>query len=447
MRKMFALLTAIAAAGTSAAGAGSTARTGLVSRFAANADTYVSSAKKAANFGRARTLVVGANPRSIAYVRFDLRGVDARVARAKLRLYVRTPTRAGLSVAPASPADWSESAVNYSNRPATGSRIAAVRARLRRGWVTVDVTRYAGRTYVVSLALTTLRGGRLSIASREDRAHAPRLLATLRRSSPQTLVAAGDIASCASTGDEQTAALVSQIPGTVAALGDNAYESGTAAEYANCYAPTWGQFKARTRPVPGNHEYNTPGATGYYGYFGAIAGDPAKGYYSYELGRWHVVALNSNCAAIGGCGAGSPQEQWLRADLAAHPAFCTLAYWHHPRFSSGQVGDDMMTAGLWTALQAYGADVVVVGHDHDYERFAPLLPDRTASPTRGIREFVVGTGGRSHFLFTRVTPNSEVRNDDTFGVLKLRLHAARYDWQFVPVAGKTFTDSGSGLCH
>jgi acid phosphatase type 7 len=445
MKRLVVSSAVVLAAAVTAAGANSVASS--TSSFRAVADTYVSAAQKGKNFGRARTVVVGTRPRSAAYVRFDLRGVDATVGRAKLRLYVRSATRAGLVVSQASPDDWGESAVTFTSRPATGSRVATVGRRLRRGWLTINVTGLARRTYVVDLALTALRGGRVSIASREDGRHAPRLVATLAHVSPQTLVAAGDIASCASAGDEQTAALVAQIPGTVAALGDNAYETGSAAEYANCYGPSWGRFKARTKPVPGNHEYETPGATGYYGYFGALAGDPAKGYYSYDLGRWHVVALNSNCAAIGGCNAGSPQEQWLRADLAAHPAFCTLAYWHHPRWSSGQVGDDSMTAGLWAALQDGGADLVLVGHDHDYERFAPLLPDRTASPTRGIREFVVGTGGRSHFLFTHVTPNSQTRNDNTFGVLKLTLHAARYDWQFVPVAGQTFTDAGSGLCH
>ena len=156
-----------------------------------------------------------------------------------------------------------------------------------------------------------------------------------RERDSQTLLAAGDIASCGSNGDEQTANLLDDQAGTVITLGDNAYDSGSTSEYANCYDPTWGRAKARTHPAPGNHEYNTAGATGYYGYFGAAAGDPETGYYSYDLGSWHLIALNSNCSAIGGCGAGSPQEQWLRADLAAHPTDCTLAYWHHPRFSSG----------------------------------------------------------------------------------------------------------------
>jgi len=265
------------------------------------------------------------------------------------------------------------------------------------------------------------------------------------------LLAAGDIASCSSGGDEATAALLAGVlaggvSGEVVTLGDNAYESGTAAEFANCYDPSWGQQKARTRPATGNHEYLTAGAAGYFGYFGAAAGDPAKGYYSYDLGTWHLVALNSNCAPVGGCGVGSAQEQWLRADLAAHPAACTLAYWHHPRFSSGQHGSDPAYTALWQALYDAHADVVLNGHDHDYERFAPQDPAGAYDPLRGLREFVVGTGGKNHYTFTTVRPNSEVRNSDTFGVLQLTLHATGYDWRFLPEAGKTFTDAGTATC-
>jgi hypothetical protein len=165
------------------------------------------------------------------------------------------------------------------------------------------------------------------------------------------------------------------------------------------------------------------------------------------LGTWHVVVINSNCGNVGGCGAGSPQEQWLRADLAAHPAVCTLAYWHHPRFSSGVHGNDPSTQALWQALTDYGADVVLVGHDHDYERFAPQTAGGDRNYVRGIREFVVGTGGRSHDPFISPQPNSERRNATTYGVLELVLHASSYDWRFVPVFGRRFTDSGSSPCH
>lgn len=263
-----------------------------------------------------------------------------------------------------------------------------------------------------------------------------------------TLIAAGDIASCTSDGDSQTAALIATVPGTVATLGDNAYPLGLPGQFAECYAPTWGAFKDRTRPAPGNHDYAVPGAPGYYGYFGAAAGQPGKGYYSYELGAWHIVAINSNCAAIGGCGNGSPQQRWLRADLAAHPATCTLAYWHHPRFSSGaEHGDDPAMTDIWQTLQDAGADVVLSGHDHDYERFAPQDAAGAADPAHGIREFVVGTGGASYYPFGPREANTEARNNTAFGVLVLTLRPDSYRWRFVPVADGAFTDQGSGACH
>ena len=265
---------------------------------------------------------------------------------------------------------------------------------------------------------------------------------------PAVLVGAGDIASCTSDGDEATANLLDAIGGAVFTLGDHASQSGTPIEFAACYDPSWGRHKSRTRPTPGNHDYYTAGAFGYFDYFGNAAGDPDKGYYSYNLGAWHIIVLNSNCSKIDGCGRGSPQEQWLRADLAAHPARCTLAYWHHPRFSSGHHGSEPALEAFWQALYEHGADVVLGGHDHDYERFAPQTPDGKPHPARGIRQFVVGTGGDSLRKFDNpVVPNSEVRNDDTFGVLKLTLYPTSYKWQFIPIAGQNFTDSGTGQCH
>ena len=257
------------------------------------------------------------------------------------------------------------------------------------------------------------------------------------------LVGAGDIASCSSTADEATANLLDGIPGTVFTAGDNAYENGAAADYANCYNPSWGRHKARTHPAPGNHEYSTAGAAGYFGYFGAAAGDPDKGYYSYTLGAWHIIVLNSNLAT----NAGSPQETWLRADLAARPVKCTLAIWHHPRFSSGPHGSSTAVQPLWDDLYAANADVVIVGHDHLYERFAPQTPTGQADAARGIREFVAGTGGAGLYVFATPAPNSQVKNNTTHGVLKLTLYGDRYDWKFVPVAGSSFTDSGTGRCH
>lgn len=262
------------------------------------------------------------------------------------------------------------------------------------------------------------------------------------------MVGAGDIAKCSSSADEATAKLLDSIPGTVFTVGDNAYPSGTAAEFRDCYAPSWGRHKARTRPAPGNHEYETAGASGYFGYFGAVAGDPAKGYYSYDRGEWHVVALNSNCKEVGGCGSTSPMVAWLKRDLAANPTKCTLAYFHHPRFSSGgDHGNQPVVRPIWKTLYAANADVVVGAHDHDYERFALQRPDGTRDRERGIRQFVVGTGGGTQRGFGKVRPNSQARKAGTPGVLKLTLNPGSYEWEFVPVAGKTFTDSGSTSCH
>jgi hypothetical protein len=268
--------------------------------------------------------------------------------------------------------------------------------------------------------------------------------------SDPVLVGAGDIASCDDlSGAEATAKLIEKIPGTVFVAGDLAYPDGSDEQFAKCYGPTWGRFKDRTRPAPGNHEYHSDGASGYARYFGAVAGDPKKAYYSYDLGVWHIIVLNSECGEAGGCEAASPQGQWLRKDLAQHSVACTLAYFHKPLFSSGaKHGNDPEMKPLWQTLYAANADVVINGHDHDYERFAPQDPDGNADSKRGIREFVVGSGGKnSHRSFATPQPNSEVRNADTFGVLKLTLHSSGYDWEFVPQTGKSFHDSGSGTCH
>jgi PKD repeat protein len=257
------------------------------------------------------------------------------------------------------------------------------------------------------------------------------------------MVGAGDIASCSSDGDEATADLLDVTPGIVFTVGDNAYPMGTADEYTNCYDPTWGRQKARTRPLPGNHEYESGNATGYFGYFGAAAHDPAEGYYSFDVGEWHVVMINSELDIS----AGAPEEQWLRADLAAHSNQCTMAMWHEPRFTSsaGRVTLEYLKP-LWNALYEAGADLIINGHDHSYERFAPQTPDGVADATYGLRQITVGTGGDSHYGFGTPTANSEVRGS-SFGVLKLVLSSGSYGWEFVPIVGQTFTDNGTGNCH
>jgi acid phosphatase type 7 len=264
------------------------------------------------------------------------------------------------------------------------------------------------------------------------------------------LLAAGDIADCDNEGDEETAELLAQYPqATIASLGDTVYESGTTTEFAQCYDPTWGQFKNRTRPAVGNHEYKTTGADPYFEYFGQTAGEPDKGYYSYDLGEWHIIVLNSNCSKAGGCKAGNPQVRWLIQDLRDHPSSCALAYWHHPRYSSGQWGNTEQMDVIWQILYENGVEIVLSGHDHNYERFQPIGLNGASDPEFGIIQFVVGTGGKNlgEILSNRPLPGSEVTDVDTYGVLKLSLRPESYRWDFLPVEGATFTDSGEGICH
>jgi hypothetical protein len=276
-------------------------------------------------------------------------------------------------------------------------------------------------------------------------------------------VAAGDIA-CSPNANTPTPAGCQQAatgalvrglaPTAVAALGDVQYESGALSEFSS-FDSSWGAFKGLIHPAPGNHEYYTSGASGYYDYFNGLgadfgpAGNRGQGYYSYGLGVWHIVVLNSNCSIVS-CAAGSPQEQWLRADLARFRAPCTLAYWHHPLFTSGpnrNDPNDLATYPLWVALQDAGADVVLNGHDHHYERFAPQDALANRDDLAGIREFVVGTGGRSLYEFQRRSPNSEFRDQANFGAIKLSLRPTGYDWRFFTIKGGAALDAGTGICH
>jgi hypothetical protein len=260
---------------------------------------------------------------------------------------------------------------------------------------------------------------------------------------PQVL-AAGDISDCNSDADEATARILDANPaGVVLTLGDNS-PHGTASDFRECYGPTWGRHRARTRPSPGNHDYDTGGAAGYFDYFGAAAGDRTQGYYSFDLGTWHIVSLNSNCAEIGGCTRTSPQGRWLAADLAAHSTVCSLAYWHRARFSSGNShGSSTATRDLWAIFHEHGGDVVLVAHDHVYERFARQDADGNATPT-GVREFVAGTGGVVNYGFDTPEPNSQVRIV-SHGVLRLTLAGTSFSWSFLP-SDTTRTDSGSEAC-
>jgi len=270
-----------------------------------------------------------------------------------------------------------------------------------------------------------------------------------------TVAAAGDIACEPGETASATACRMGETADLVASrdvdaillLGDLQYQDGALEKFHAVFDQTWGKIKARLYPSPGNHEYGTPAAKGYFDYFGAEAGEDRRGYYSFNLGSWHIVSLNSNCSGAGGCGENSPQGLWLNNDLAANPSQCTLAFWHHPRFSSGRYHPGEATVGsFWNILYENGADVVLNGHDHLYERFAPMNPSGETDEERGIRQFTVGTGGRSLYQFTTVLPTSEARNDEEFGVLFLILSDGSYDWEFVTIGGG-LVDSGTNSCH
>ena len=457
---------------------------GSSTTFSPIADMYVTAEKPANNGGNSTTLRADASPDMRSYLRFNVQGLSGSIVNAQFRVYSKSKSSVGYQIRSVNSSEWYETTTIYGNAPSVGAVVGNSGPYASGAWTSVDVTSLIKGNGTIDVALTTSSMTAVSFASREEPAYIPQLIiqtsgtaakpAPVGTASPSStpippqapsattvapttapaqsgaetvLVGAGDIATCSRSDDEAVANLIDKIPGTVFTLGDNVYDSGTAAEFANCYDPSWGRFKARTRPAPGNHEYLTAGGAAYFSYFGANAGQPGKGYYSYNRGAWHIIVINSTCSEVGGCGTNSPQVQWLRADLAANPTSCTLAYWHHPRYSSGQHGSFTAMQPIWQALYDANAELVLSGHDHNYERFAPQNATGGLDLQRGIRQFVVGTGGKNHYPMQATIANSEVRNDDTFGVMKLTLKPNGYDWQFVPQAGKTFTDSGSGTCH
>ncbi|MEU1731685.1 DNRLRE domain-containing protein [Streptosporangium sp. NPDC020145] len=434
--------------------------------FTPVADTYVDNSHTGTNYGTSGQLGVDGSPVKRFFLRFTVTGVTGTVGNVKLRVHTDdvsgSESGSGGTFKAVGSTTWSETGTTWNNQPSIdGATLGTLGPVARNSWYELDVTPYVTGNGTYSIGVTSSSSDGADYDARESGSStAPQLVVTTDTGSTPTptptstasgdpvLVGAGDISNSGS-GDSATAALLDSIPGTVFTLGDNVYNNGTTSEFNTYYDPTWGRHKARTRPVPGNHDYNTSGASGYYGYFGASAGDPSKGYYSYDLGaNWHVVVVNSNCSAVGGCNAGSAQERWLRADLAASTKPCTVAMWHHPRYTSGaNHSPDTSVAPIVQALYDNDADLILTGHNHQYERFAPINPANQLDNARGIRHFVVGSGGASHYSFGTILPNSEVRNSDTYGVLKVTLHANSYSWQFVPEAGKTFTDSGTTACH
>jgi acid phosphatase type 7 len=469
-----------------------TATPSSILTVSAVADARVEEGSPGTNFGTVSRLVVdgGADPDKEAYVRFTVNGVTSTVQNARLRLFVPAGTSTGTANGPDLYSvinTWTETGVTWSNRPDRTSGIiggdtAAIPAD---SWVEYDVTGFVTANGTYGFGLVPESSDAVEFNSREATSNRPELLLTLASSGtpipsptplplptptpsnptptptpgPSTgvIVAAGDIAVCGTNNnDEETAKLLDVTPGEVLILGDNAYNSGTLTEFNNCYHPTWGRHKARTHPIPGNHDYSgSSNARGYYDYFNGVgvfsgpAGDRDKGYYSFNVGSWHVVAINSCATKPGGvCNPGTAQVSWLQADLAANSTACTLAYWHHPHFSSGHDSNNggMMTA-VFQALYDAGADVVLVGHSHDYERFAPQRPNGTLDNSFGIREFVIGTGGAPFTGGSQDEPNSQVFNKTTYGVVKLTLQSNGYNWQFIPIAGQSFSDTGSASCH
>jgi hypothetical protein len=417
-------------------------------------DSYTSQSNAAATHGSATYLgtdaVVGSERR--AYLKFTVSNIPtgATNVTAKVRIYAQSSSSATFTVHNI-PSNWTQSGLTWSNQPALGSTVVS-KVGVTLGYNDLDVSSTIKANGTYSFAISNSAATQVNFTSKEATSSQPAQLAlawTPSTTADPVLGAVGDIACAPGEGvtartcqQAATAALLAGNDVTVVqTLGDNQYTSGTSAEFAGGYDPSWGSLKYKTDPAPGNHEYVTPGATGYYGYFGASAGDPSKGYYAYNLGAWHIVVLNSELAN----GVGSAQEVWFRSDLAANHNACTLALWHEPYFSASNA-----TAGRQTLFQdAYngGVDIVLNGHAHNYERFAPQNPSGVADPAQGVREFVVGTGGKSLWGFTTALATSQVREGNTFGVLKLTLHASSYDWRFVPIAGSTFTDSGAGTCH
>lgn len=451
--------------------------------FLTVADAHVSAKAPRVTFGKRRHLVVGARPVRRAYLTFRVSTVG-EAGRATLALYAFDAAKAGVVVRLVKRPRWRERSITFRNAPKLGPVVGTSGSIQARTWTNVDVTSVVKGDGAYTFVLTTRSRAGIRFASRESASLAPRLIVA---PGTVTVGAAGDVAcdpssphfnngagTAANCRMEATSDLLleADVDG-VLVLGDIQYECGRAEAYARSYDPTWGRLKAITRPAIGNHEYgrscrlNETSPT--IEYFGLR--NP-RGYYSFDLGAWHFLALNSQCTygagvtAVGGCDADSPQARWLKEDLARSRSFCTLAYWHEPRFSSGQHGGSQQMAHIWNELVAARVDIVLAGHNHNYERFDPIgrtpaakaAPDSTTTGTpvfqhpnldaEGIRQFIVGTGGRNVVRFRhRPLRGEAVRNDDTFGVLVLTLHPTSYAWKFVPEPGKEFTDSGSGVCH
>ena len=418
--------------------------------FIADEDAYARQSEPDTNFGGKSSLRVDTgSDSSESFLRFVVKDLSGSVQKAILRLYTAGNNSNDGPVIYATSDTWTESELTWNNRPEhTGSALDNKDKIDKESWVEYDVTRAVTGNGTFSFALIADSGDAVAFSSRESD-NLPELVVTFipgaapaatptQSAEDIVFVGAGDISMCSNDNDELTAELLDSIPGTVFTTGDNAYSVGSIQQFMDCYDPTWGRHKDRTYPIPGNHDYDTQDASGYYQYFNNI-----EPYYAYNLGNWRIYALNSEI----GVEEDSKQVAWLKADLAENPRQCVLAYWHRPRWSSGSThGNSRRMQTFWKIFYDAGAELVLNGHEHSYERFKPMDAEGLADP-QGLREFVVGTGGGSLYQFGPALPTTEVRNNTTYGVLKLTLHANSYDWEFIPVGGSTFTDRGSTECH
>jgi hypothetical protein len=417
-----------------------------------DADAWVDEEEPDNNEGQDDSLKVdGASGTALeTYIRFTNPGIAGTLVKALLRVYAKDNenTRNGPAIYMTDPT-WDESGITWNTRPARTSKAIDNKQEIGGGtWVEYNVTSRVTMDGTYSFALISDDSDGIEFSSREGD-HPPELVVTVSSGPAPTatptlppeahvLVGAGDISDCGNENDEMTAQLLDEIPGTVFTTGDNVYDDGTPEEFMNCYDPTWGRHKDRTRPIPGNHDFGYEDGAGYYEYFNDI-----PPYYAYDLGSWRIYALNTELDLS----AESEQIAWLQEDLAANPRQCALAFWHQPRWSSGiEHGSYEEYQDLWEILHEAGAELTVHGDEHNYERFAEMNAGGSAS-SPGMRSIVVGTGGKSHYEFGTPLPASEVRESSSYGVLKLTLYPDRYEWEFVPAAGYTFTDHGSTGCR
>jgi hypothetical protein len=456
---------------------GGSAATAASTTVTPAADAHVQADFPTTNYGSATALRIDGSPVANGYLRFAVSGTVGTVSKATLRLFARTTASTPVDAYSVADTSWTESAITYSNAPPIGAKIASSGAQTSGQWASIDVTSVVKGNGTYSFALKTTSSTSRSFDSKEGTNKPELVVETGTTAPPPTtppsgdpvVVTGGDIG-CApddvnyNGGNgttsychmKDTAGLVGQInPTAVLMVGDGQYNSGSLTNYRASYDPTWGVYKSKTKPTVGNHDYGTSGASGYYTYFGTPASPQQSGctsnclgYYSFDVGAWHIVNINSECSRLNGgagCAVGSPQETWLKNDLATKSKPCTIVFDHRPRWSSNSFASADI-APLVADMYAARVDLLLSGHSHSYERFGPQNPSGGAD-VNGVRQFVVGTGGAFFTGFSTIVANSQVHKSNIFGVMKLTLHSSSYDWSFVADPSTPYSDSGTGSCH